>query len=183
MRDRRQSGGGRVAQAVLLLFAMAATLRLIDCGPRAAAQARHVKELPSIDAVERAAGRRLALPAWFPRSLPWPPSRVQVLGVPPEAVALELGAADGGVPLLVLAESVRAPVPWPAAFFPPAAEFQTQALAWRGGQARLTRLRGEDGAAWLELAWEQDGQAFAFRSRGSLEQLLDLAASVHREGP
>lgn len=183
MRARNQTGWARVAQAVVLLFAVGATLRLIDCAPRVASQARHVKDLPSLEAVERAAGRRLALPAFFPRSLPWPPSRVQVLGTPPEAVALELGSGDGGVPLLVLCESVRDPVALPAAFFPPAREFETQSLAWRGAQARLTRLRGEDGAAWLELAWEQDGQAFAFRSRGSLEQLLDLAASVHREGP
>lgn len=183
MRARHQSGLGRIAQAVVLLLVVAATLRLIDCAPRATAKERQVKDFPSIEAVERAAGRRLALPAWYPRALPWPPSRVQVVGAPPEAVALEFGSADGGVPLLVLAESVRAPVPLPESFFPPATVFEARTQAWRDGKARFTRLRGEDGAAWLELAWEQDGQAFTFRSRGSLEQLLDLAASVHREGP
>ena len=183
MGTRKQSGLARVAQAAALLLVAGATLRAVDWLPRAAAHERRVKEMPSIEAVERAARRRLALPAWFPRSLPWPPSRVQVAGAGPDAVALELGPGDGGVPLLVLAESVRDPVPLPAAFFPAGLALGTQAVAWRGGQAQLSRFRGEDGAAWVELAWEQDGQSFAFRSRGSLEQLLELAASVHREGP
>ncbi|MDP1827841.1 MAG: hypothetical protein Q8L48_31495 [Archangium sp.] len=183
MRTSKPSGLARVAQAAALLLVAGVTLRAFDWLPRSAAQERRVKDMPSIEAVEQAAGRRLALPAWFPRSLTWPPSRVQVAGAGPDLVALEFGPGDGGVPLLVLAESVRDPLPFPPAFFPPGLALGTQALAWRGGEARLSRFRGEDGAAWVELAWEQDGQAFAFRSRGSLEQLLDLAASVHREGP
>ena len=183
MRTGKPSGLTRVVQAAALLLVAGGLLRAVDWWPRTAAYERRVKEMPSIEAVEHAAGRRLALPAWFPRSLPWPPARVQVAGAGPEAVALELGPGDGGVPLLVLAESVRAPVPLPAAFFPPGLALGTQPMAWKGGEARLSRFRGEDGAAWVELAWEQDGQSFAFRSRGSLEQLLDLAASVHREGP
>jgi hypothetical protein len=179
----KPSGLARVAQAVALLLVAGATLRAVDWLPRAAAHERRVQPMPSIEAVEHAAGRRLALPAWFPRTLPWPPSRVQVAGAGPDAVALELGPSDGGAPLLVLAESVREPVRLPAAFFPPALELATQPVAWRGGEARLSHLRGEDGATWVELAWEQDGQSFSFRSRGSLEQLLELAASVHREGP
>jgi hypothetical protein len=178
-----QSGLVRGAQALALFLAVAGTLRLLDWLPRRAARAAQVRQLPSVDAVERAAGRRLALPAWFPRSLPWPPTRVQVLGAGPDAVALELQHADAGGPVVILAESVRGPVPFPDSFFPPAMLLEVRAIAWRGGQARLSRLRGDDGATWAELAWEQDGQAFAFRSRGSLEQLIDLAQSVHREGP
>lgn len=173
----------RTAQGLALLFAVGLTLRLIDLAPRAASRERQVRELPDIGAVERAASRRLALPAYFPRSVPWPPARVLVVGAGPDAVALHLGGEDGGAPQLVLAGSVRAPLPFPAAFFPPALELETRELAWQGRQARLSRLHGEDGAAWVELAWEQDGQAFAYRTRGSLEQLLDLAAHVHREGP
>ena len=173
----------RGAQALLLLLATAGTLRLLDWLPRQATRAAQVRDLPSIEAVEKATGRRLALPAYFPRSLPWPPSRVQAFGAGPDAVALELAHPDAGMPMVVLAESVRSPVPFPESFFPPAMLLDTRPIAWRGQQARLSRLRGEDGAAWAELAWEQDGQAFAFRSRGSLEQLIDLAASVHREGP
>jgi hypothetical protein len=173
----------RGLQALVLVVAAAGTLRLLDWLPRNAARAAQVRDLPSIEAVERAAGRRLALPSWFPRSLPWPPARVHVLGAGPDAVALELTALDGGLPLVVLAESVREPVPFPESFFPPAMLLESGPIAWRGAEARLSRLRGDDGAPWNELAWEQDGQSFAFRSRGSLEQLLDLAKSVHREGP
>jgi hypothetical protein len=173
----------RFAQALALLLATAATLRLLDWLPRSVTRAARIRDLPSIEAVERATGRRLALPAWFPRSLPWPPSRVRVLGGGPDAVAIELGAKDAGSPMLILAESVREPMPLPESFFPPAILLETRHIPWGTDEARLSRFRGEDGATWMELAWEQGGQTFAFRSRGSLEQLLDLAQSVHREGP
>ncbi len=178
------SGGAlRVVKTAALLLVLAGLLRLLDLGPRLSATAGRLHALPSIEAAEHAAGRRLSLPSYFPRSLPWPPTRVLALGRGPDAVALELTRPDAGLPSLVLAESVRAPVPLPDELFPPALRLDAQPLTWRGETATLTHLRGEDGAAWLELAWTQDGQAFAFRSRESLEQLLDLAASVHREGP
>jgi len=179
MSDREPSLLTRSLQGLVLLLATAATLRAIDWWPRTALESGRVHELPTLEAVERAAGRHLALPSWFPATLPWPPSRIRVVGTIPSAVALELGPE----PRLVLAESVRAPVAFPPEFFPAALELERRTIPWRGGEARLTRLRGEDGATWVELAWEQDGQAFAFRTRGSLEQLIDLAASVHREGP
>lgn len=172
----------RSVQALVLLLGVAGLLRLLDWGPRAAARDGYLRDLPTIEAVERAAGRRLALPAWFPASLPWPPARVRVLGVVPQVVALDIGPADGGTPLLVLAQSVREPVPLPPSFFPPGLLLERRTIAWRAGDAQLTRFRAANGATWVELAWEQDGQAFAFRTRGSLEQLLDLAASVRREG-
>ncbi len=169
----------RTLQGLVLLLATAATLWALDWWPRNTLEAGRVHELPTLEAVERAAGRHLALPSFFPATLPWPPSRVKVVGTTPSTVALELGPE----PRLVLAESVREPVAFPPEFFPPALELERRTIPWRGGEATLTRLRGEDGATWVELAWEQDGQAFAFRTRGSLEQLLELAASVHREGP
>lgn len=170
-------------QALALLLATAGTLRALDWWPRSMTQAGQVREAQTIESVELAAGRRLALPAWFPRSLPWPPSRVHVQGVTPRAVALEFGSLDGGAPQLVLASSVREQVELPADFFPAALLMESRSIPWRGGQAQLSRFWGEDGAAWVELTWEQDGQNFAYRTRGSLEQLLSLAASVHREGP
>lgn len=170
-------------QALALLLATAGTLRLLDWLPRQAARAAQVREFPSLEAVEQAAGRRLALPSWFPRSLPWPPARVQVLGSGPDAVALEIIPAGARVPEIILAQSIQGPLPFPASFFPPAMLLESGPIAWKGGEARLSRFRGDDGANWTELAWEQDGQSFAFRSRGSLEQLIDLAKSVHGEMP
>jgi hypothetical protein len=173
----------RTVQALLLLFAVGVTLRVVDCAPRAAFRGADVRDLPNLAAVEQATQQRLALPAWYPSSLPWPPTRVIVVGAGPDAVALQLGGADGGVPVAVLAQSLGGPVELPPVFFPPALELDSRPIELPRGPAHLTRLRGEDGAPWHELRWEQDGQAFAFRSRGSLEQLFELAASVRREGP
>lgn len=182
MSAREPSVLTRTLQGLVLLLATAVTLRVVDWWPRTSLNTGRVHDLPTIEAAERAAGRHLGLPAWFPATLPWPPTRVQAAGSVPRAVALEIGPILGE-PMLVLAQSVREPVPLPPSFFPPALELEKRTIPWRGGEATLTRLRGEDGATWVELSWVQDGQAFAFRTRGSLEQLIDLAASVHREGP
>jgi hypothetical protein len=182
MQPSRATPIRRTVQAALLLFAVGVTLRVVDCGPRAAWRQGDVRELPDIAAVEQASGQRLALPSWYPSTLPWPPARVIAVGAGPDAVALVLGGADAGAPELVLAQTLRGPMELPAAFFPPALELESRPLDLPPGPARLTRLRGPDGAPWHELSWAQDGQAFVFRSRGSLEQLFDLATSVRREG-
>jgi hypothetical protein len=49
--------------------------------------------------------------------------------------------------------------------------------------ATLSRLRGDDGAIWLELRWEQWGRRLAMRSAGPREELFAMARSMRREGP
>ena len=80
---------------------------------------------------------------------------------------LYLGQALGG-----------APAPGPHAL-PAAVVLETREVPVGSASATLSRLLGEEGASWYELAWRAGDRAYVLRSRGSLAELVRMAESVH----
>ncbi|HET8722848.1 MAG TPA: hypothetical protein VFM53_01505, partial [Anaeromyxobacteraceae bacterium] len=50
-----------------------------------------------------------------------------------------------------------------------------------GEDAVLARVVAEDGTLWNQLEWSRGGRKFLLRGRGSLEDLIRMARSIHGE--
>ena len=50
-----------------------------------------------------------------------------------------------------------------------------------GEDAVLARVVAEDGTLWNQLEWSRSGRRFLLRGRGSLEDLIRMARSIHGE--
>lgn len=172
-----------LAMLAVVVAGAAVTLRAFDELGRAVDAPSQDRTWGSVAELERALGRRLAMPAFYPRSLGWPPSRVRSLGGGPQVVVLGFVAADGGSERLVLAQTLAGRGELPREALPAGVVMDTQPLALGQAPAQLTRLLGEDGSVWYQVTWDSGEQTLALRSRGSVEELLKLADSVRREGP
>jgi hypothetical protein len=164
---------------VLVVAGAAAGLKVLDWVARAAAPGPP-RVYTSVAEVERAAGERLVLPSYFPDTLGWPPVSIRTEGRGrPRAVVLGFAPPDGGPVRLYVGQALGgAPAPGPDSL-PPGVVLETHEATVGSARATLSRLLGEDGASWYELAWRSEGRAFTLRSRGSLAELVRMAESVH----
>lgn len=174
---------GSLLMLAVVVGGAAATLKGVDLLARAFSDDGGERRWASVAELERGLGYRLALPAYFPQSLAWPPGEVRTVGHGPRTALLGFTAVDGGPLRLVVAQTLGAPGELPAEALPEGAVLERRELSLAGRPARLTRFLGEDGFTWHDLAWEQGGQTLLLRSRGGVEQLVKMAESVRREGP
>lgn len=173
------------AQSLLTLVAVllvaAASLAGLDRLGQALEASRTVQVVATVADAERLVGRRrLALPAYFPSSLRWPPQSVRVWPVS-RVVVLGLAARPGEPVAMELAQAVDEGQPVPREALAPLVPLATREVTLGGAPATLTRGLGAEGAAWVELAWTLGGRAVVLRSRGSEEQALKMAASLRVE--
>ncbi len=174
-----------VARALLTLLlvtgAAAGMLAGLDAVPGwIEGEPRGVRRARSIDDAERRLRARITLPAYFPDTLRWPPSSVRLIAGVPATVALTFEARGGGAALLFV-QTLGGEGPVPPRLLPEAAVLQRGRLSLGDHEATLSRVIGDDGEVWNELDWTQSGARFAMRGKGSLEDLVRMARSVHRE--
>ncbi len=142
---------------------------------------RGVRRLKSIEEAERRLRGRLALPAYFPDTLRWPPAVIRVMQGASPAVALAFEGRGGGVEIW-LAQTMAGDGPIAPALLPEVTVLGKGTVSIAGEEATLSRIVGEDGTIWHEVAWRQFGRRLVLRGKGSLDQLVRMARSAHREG-
>jgi hypothetical protein len=166
---------------VLVLGGAVATLAVLDAVPRwLHGEPRGVRRVASVEDAERRLQARAVLPSYFPDAYVWPPSVVRVSREEGGAVGMTF-TDRGGAPTLVYAQTMASPGPLPAGLVGRAAVIQQQSAAL-GEQGTLSRVVAEDGALWNQLEWTARERRFLLRSRGSLEEMLRMARSVHGGG-
>lgn len=167
---------------VLVMGAATAALATLDAVPAwIQGEPRGVRKAASVEEAERRLKARLFLPAYFPDTLRWPPRAVRYAAEDTPSVALFFDSRDGG-PALVLAQTVGGPGPISPLVLPEGALLQSSALAVGDGEGTLSRVVGEDGSIWHEVAWTKAGVRLALRGNVPVETLVKMARSAHREG-
>jgi hypothetical protein len=166
----------------LVLLSTAAGLVLLNAAAGVFAGPPKDRTFPTLPELERAIGRRLTVPTYFPSSVSWPPESIRLWGSPPGAAVLRFVSSEGR-PRLVFAQGLKEGQSLPADAA--VAGFMVEHVATRVGMddAVLSRVRAEDGVLWHQLQWRRGGRDFLMRSNGALEELLKMAASVHPVQP
>lgn len=167
---------------VLVMGAAAAALATLDAVPAwVQGEPRGVRKAASVEEAERRLKARLFLPAYFPDTLRWPPRAVRLVVQDTASVALSFDGQDGA-PALVLVQTVSGPGPISPLILPEGSPLQSSPLAVGDGEGTLSRVVGEDGSIWHEVAWTKAGARLALRGKVPVETLVKMARSAHREG-
>ena len=166
--------------AVWLLAVVAAAfgLRLLDALPRVALGVpRGVVRATDLAQLERQSGRRMPVPAYFPDTIQWPPAeaRMHTGG----SAAVWCRSRTGGGIALVVATAPPGAREIAAAVLPASVELQREAGTLGSRPAVVSRVRDADGALWQQVQWQRQGQIILVRYRGTLDELLKIAGSVH----
>jgi hypothetical protein len=159
------------ASLVIVLAAAAVSLRGLDLLPQLLGEPAGGRPFAAIAQVERRLGERVALPAYFPSTLPWPPSRIRVGGQRPAAVVISFGDQA------VLGQTIGGASEIPARLWPSGVVLESAET----GQGTLGRVLGEDGRVFSELRWQRWDRQFALRFSGSADELVRIARSMRRQ--
>ncbi len=175
------SEGARALWTLTLVLGGAAlALATLDAVPTwLHGQPRGVRRAGSIEEVERRLQAKVLLPSYFPDAFRWPPSLARFTRDDGGAVALTFDGRDG-VPALLLAQTLSGDARMPDGLQGRLAVIQQQS-APLGDGAVLARVVAEDGTLWNQLEWTRGGRRFLLRGRGSLEDLIRMARSIHGE--
>lgn len=179
-RVRARAGGLARQFAVWLVVALAAAfgLRVADAVPRVALRLpRGVVRAPDVAQLERASGRRMPVPAFYPDAIEWPPveARYDSRG----SAAIWCRQRPGGGIVLIVATAPPAAPAVGDAVLPVAHELQREEASLGGRPAVVSRVRDEEGVVWQQVQWKTPSQIILMRYRGTLDHLLSLAGSVH----
>jgi hypothetical protein len=134
----------------------------------------------TVGEAERAVGARLWVPVDVPRSIDWPPARIDAWPGPPPSVVIRAHGRADGRERLVVAQSIGAPVPTPAHLLEPLQELMTVDVQVGGHTATLTRGLASSGQLLHDLSWTAGARRVTIRYTGPVEELLRIAASVER---
>jgi hypothetical protein len=173
------SEGARALWTMVLVLGGAATaLVTLDAVPTwLHGEPRGIRRATTVEDAERRVQAKVFLPAYFPDTLRWPPSSVRFTRDEGGAVALSFLGADGA-PALLLAQTTGGGGSIPEGLLGRRAVIQRQA-APLGDGAELARIVAEDGTLWNQLEWGVGGRRYVLRGRGSLDDLLRMARSIH----
>jgi hypothetical protein len=162
-----------VAGSALALYAVDAVPGLLT------GDGTGIVRFESIEGAERAFGGRLALPAFFPDSLRWPPDVVRFHEAPPMTVALSFTGREGQADRLTIcqARGARASIPMP--LMPAGRVLHRVAVPVNEGQAAMYRVQMPDGSLRHDFIWHRDDVSLAMRYAGPADELLSIALSVH----
>ena len=165
-----------------VILAAAFSLRVADAVPRVALGVpRGVVRAPDLAHLERASGRRMPVPAYFPDSIAWPPADVRMHAGGSAAIWCRQ-RPSGGLALIV-ATAPPGSRAIAAAVLPPSVELQREDATLGGRPASVSRVRDGDGAVWQQVQWQAPGQIILIRYRGTLGELLKIAGSVRERQP
>lgn len=174
---RRQSPGLSLAAVALVTFA---TLRVADRIPGwVAGVPSDVRTYGSLADAERAAGRRLGLPFYFPNTLRWPPAAIRSTS-PATSVAVVFDGLDGRPARLVVCETGEAR----GGCAPPLVEevtlMERRPVNLAGRPAELRRVLDPSGRQVTEIAWASGNRRRLLRFEGPVDQALLMAQSIER---
>jgi hypothetical protein len=173
-------GARALLTLTLVLGGTAAALATLDAMPTwMHGQPRGVRRAATVEEVERRLQARVLVPSYFPDTLRWPPFSVRFAREDGGSVALEFLGKDGS-PALLLVQTVGGDAAIPDGLQGRLAVIQQQS-APLGEDAVLARVVAEDGTLWSQLSWSRGGRRFLLRGRGSLEDLIRMARSIHGE--
>jgi hypothetical protein len=163
--------------------AAAATLAFLGAVPaRVAGEARGVRRVRTLDDAERILGHRLAVPAYFPARLAWPPAELRVAGGRRGSAAMEIRERDGGAPAIEIVQATEAGVPIAPVLLEGRSVLRESRTVVGTRPATLADVL-HGGSTWRELAWDVDGRAVVLRTRGELDEAYRMARTLRREGP
>lgn len=170
-----------VVSWLVVVAAFALALKALDRLPALLTGTPHgVRVYATIEDAERALGARVWLPAFYPDTLAWPPSRVDAWPGPPVVVALYMDARADGHERLVLVESLGTPAPPPPALLPPGQVLTTIEVPIGSRTAVLTRAVAPGGEVVHDVSWDHGTRRLTLRYHGPVEELLLIAASLER---
>lgn len=174
-----------VARYLMVMTAAAGALALADRLPAALTGATHgARVYRTVEDAERAIGTRLRLPAYYPDSLDWPPSRIEVAPGPPAVAAVRIHARRTAREALVVCQSIGGPAAPPPWLLAPAERLREAEAKVDGRPARLARLLTGDGRVVHDLWWTgADRRRFTLRYAGPVNELWRIAASLERTHP
>jgi hypothetical protein len=169
----------RIVGAWLLLVAVGAFgLRVVDAVPRVALGIpRGVVRVSDVGQLDRESGRRMPVPAYFPDTIQWPPTVARFHTSGSAAIWCRQRPAGGVV--LILATAPRGTRDISSAVLPASVELQREAAMLGTRPAVVSRVRDADGAVWQQVQWQTADQIVLVRYRGTLDELLKIAGSVH----
>jgi hypothetical protein len=163
---------------LLLVAAAVAGLRAADALPRLAlGLPRGVVQAADVADLERRSGRRMPVPAYYPDTIAWPPveARLHTGG----SAAIWCRQRVSGSIALIVATAPPGKGGIAAGVLPAAAELQREQATLGAHPALVSRVRDAEGAVWQQVQWPGRGQTILVRYRGTLDELLKIAGSVH----
>jgi hypothetical protein len=176
--ERIRRGAATIAWGLLVVAGAVTMLRVADVLPGVALGApRGVRRFDTVVDLERASGRRMPVPTYYPSTVQWPPSEQRIY--PDGSAAIWCRARSEGAPWLIIATApARASVVAPQVL-PRSAELQRGEGALGSQPVVLTRVRDADGAVWQQVQWRGPEEIVLVRYRGTLEELMKIAGSMY----
>lgn len=163
-----------LAALTIVLAGAAALLRGLDVLPQALGEPAGGRPFARIADVERRLGERLALPAYFPQTLPWPPSRIRVGGQRPAAVIVDFGDRAS------FAQTIGGEREIPERLWPRGVVLDSAEIDLGASIGTIEQVLASDGRTLREVRWTRWDRSFALRSPGSAQELVQMARSVRR---
>jgi len=163
---------------LLVVAAAALALRVADEVPRMLLGVpRGVRKVAGVAELERLAARPMPLPSYYPDTIDWPPAegRYELLG----SAALWCRLRAARVPALIIATAPAGSDQVSPDVLPRAVDLQREAGFLGSRPAAIARLRGADGVIWQQVEWRGRRQIVLVRYRGTLDELMRIAGSVH----
>ena len=153
-------------------------LRLVDAVPRLLLGVpRGVVRASDLAQLDRESGRRMPVPAYFPDSIEWPPAEVRMHSGGSAAIWCRQRPAGGLALIVATAPPGMREVA--AAVLPASVDLQREGASLGARPAVVARVRDADGVVWQQVQWRTPAQLILVRYRGTLDELLKIAGSVH----
>jgi hypothetical protein len=166
---------------LVVLAAFLVAIKAIDRLPALAAGTPHgVRVYAAIADAERAIGTRIWLPPYYPDTLAWPPSRVDVWAGPPVSVALHVAGRGGTSDRLLIVESLGGPAAPPESLLPAVDVLTSSNVPIGARQGLLVRAVAATGEVLHDVSWDHGSRRITLRYHGPVEELLLIAASLER---
>ena len=163
-----------LAALTIVLAGAAALLRGLDVLPQALGEPAGGRPFARIADVERRLGERLALPAYFPQTLRWPPSRIRVGGQRPAAVIVDFGDRAS------FAQTIGGEREFPERLWPRGVVLDSAEIDLGASIGTIEQVLASDGRTLREVRWTRWDRSFALRSPGRAHELVQMARSVRR---
>lgn len=178
--SRRHHRPAPLVSLAALLVAFAALLRAGDRLPGwIAGVPPGIRVHATLADAERAAGRRLALPSYFPSTLAWPPSAIRSTA-PPRALAVAFDGADGRASRLLVCDALDLRSGCAPPLVDPVTPMESREVDLGGVTAHLRRVLDPAGRQLTDIAWSRGARTHLLRFEGPVDQALLMAQSIER---